>query len=85
MPVQYVAELRDGVGAVRQEIVAAMVPCRTLEDFPCQGARLRTARRKAHQARQRSETGRGHQVMLKDEPPSQLLPRVCEVIALAIH
>ncbi|KOX19826.1 hypothetical protein ADL06_28170 [Streptomyces sp. NRRL F-6491] len=76
MSVQHSAELRDGAGAVRQGIVAAVVPGRALEDLPRQGARLRMTRRKAHQARQRGETGRGDQVMLKNEPPSQLLPRV---------
>ncbi|MFE5584117.1 hypothetical protein [Kitasatospora sp. NPDC056531] len=43
---------------------------------PHQGARLRAARREAHQLRQGGEAGREDQVALEDEPPTQLLPRI---------
>ncbi|MFF7452534.1 hypothetical protein ACFZA5_41375 [Streptomyces sp. NPDC008132] len=55
--VQQLAELRDRVGAVRQQIVAAVVSCRTSQDRPGQSTRRCAPRSETDQARQGGKAG----------------------------
>jgi hypothetical protein len=84
VPIQELAELRDRVGAARQQIVVAVAPCRASHDRPRQPTRLRAPRRETHQRRQRGEAGREHQIALEDQPVPQLHPCLCGVLALDV-
>ncbi|MFF0560883.1 hypothetical protein [Streptomyces sp. NPDC004266] len=72
--VQQRAELRDLVGAVRQQVVAAMVSCRASQDRSRQSTRRCAPGGKTHQPRQGGKAGGEDEVVFEDQPVSQLLP-----------
>ncbi|MEW1718566.1 hypothetical protein [Streptomyces sp. NPDC093109] len=75
VPVQQLTELRDRIGGVRQQFVAAVRSCRALHDLSGQTTRVRAAVGETHQRWQGGETGGRYEVMFKEQPVSQLLPR----------
>ncbi|MZE55714.1 hypothetical protein GTY86_31445 [Streptomyces sp. SID5770] len=83
MPVQQLAEPGDLVGAVRQQIIAAMVSCHASQDRSRQSTRPCTPGGETHQTRQGGETGGEDEVVFEDQSVFQLLP--CFGVVLDLH
>ncbi|MFJ9080305.1 hypothetical protein ACIRO3_34480 [Streptomyces sp. NPDC102278] len=83
MPVKEGAELGDHFCTVGELFVAVVVTRRAFHDCSGQASRLRAPLGKAHQPGQGREAGRRKQVMLKDQPVSQLGP--CFGVVLTLH